>query len=113
MSPLKIGDRVMGGSGDTFDVGTIHGIAGDMADVGWESGQRTPAHLADLSLYDADEVERQALSRAAIDEMARGTPADWYAHEVRGGLSTPLPPDHDFRGHTADYRTLAEWAAHA
>jgi hypothetical protein len=68
---LAIGDRVMGGDGDTFDVGTIHRIDGDMADVGWESGQRTPAHLADLSLYDYAETERQRQTKRTA-EMACG-----------------------------------------
>lgn len=48
---LTVGDRVVtvGLSDEDADTGIVHGISGDVADVGWDSGVRTPAPISVLS----------------------------------------------------------------
>lgn len=41
--------KVQAGKGEDHDTGYIHAINGDMADVGWDSGVRTPCPIADLA----------------------------------------------------------------
>lgn len=41
--------KVEAGEGEDHDTGYILAINGDMADVGWDSGVRTPCAIADLA----------------------------------------------------------------
>jgi hypothetical protein len=47
---LESHTKVEAGNGDDHDTGHILAINGDMADVGWDSGVRTPCPITDLQI---------------------------------------------------------------